>query len=271
MPNAATSNPPMTETIESANAAASTVFIGHNSEFWDFWLIVSFILVALAAIAAGVTGIGSIVSHSREASAAEDALKRFKLTTEAKISVSNARTKEAELKLAEVREKLGRPRKFNEATFLAGLVGISPVRIGLSLSVPTDPDSDWLSFSILGAFERAKWSIWTPPASLWPVGETPSELRLCAGNIGKVAVLSRSITKEESSFVMSGALKPNPPKTPFIGVWRALWNAIGENEVVFATCPFVPEGELHIVVPPRWAILPEDAPPSAPEATTTPQ
>jgi hypothetical protein len=67
----------MTETIDSANAAASTLFLGQNGEWWDFWLIGSLIFVALAAIAAGVTTTGSIVSHKREAAGAEVALERF--------------------------------------------------------------------------------------------------------------------------------------------------------------------------------------------------
>jgi hypothetical protein len=39
MQNINTSNPPMHEAINSANAAASTLFLGHNGEWWDFWLI----------------------------------------------------------------------------------------------------------------------------------------------------------------------------------------------------------------------------------------
>jgi hypothetical protein len=44
----------MPETINSANAAASTLFLGHNGEWWDFWLIASVVFAALAAIAIGI-------------------------------------------------------------------------------------------------------------------------------------------------------------------------------------------------------------------------
>ena len=71
----------MTETISNANAAASTLFLGHNGEWWDFVVIVSVIAVALAATAGGVATIGSIVSHKRETAAAEEALDRYKLDT----------------------------------------------------------------------------------------------------------------------------------------------------------------------------------------------
>ncbi|HEX4410580.1 MAG TPA: hypothetical protein VH206_17550 [Xanthobacteraceae bacterium] len=80
----------MSETIQSANAAASTLFLGHNGEWWDFWLIVSVVFASLAAIAIGISTTGSIVSHKREAAAAEVALDRFKLITEGKIADANA-------------------------------------------------------------------------------------------------------------------------------------------------------------------------------------
>jgi hypothetical protein len=96
----------MTETIDSANAAASSLFLGQNGEWWDFWLIVSVIVAASAAIAIGITTAGSIVSHKREATSAEVALELFKLQTERKISEANARAAEAKLEL----EKFKAPR-----------------------------------------------------------------------------------------------------------------------------------------------------------------
>ncbi|MGJ4954947.1 hypothetical protein ACQR1H_04850 [Bradyrhizobium sp. HKCCYLRH2015] len=85
----------MTETIDSASAATSTVFLGHNGEWWDFWLIISVIFAALAAAAVGIATTGSIVSHKREAESAEKALEVFKLNTEKRVSDSNARAAEA--------------------------------------------------------------------------------------------------------------------------------------------------------------------------------
>jgi len=105
-PNAATSNPPMTETIDSTNAAASTLFLGQNGEWWDFWLIASVLFAALAAIAIGVTTAGAIVSHKREAAAAEEALERYKLNTEGKISDSTARAAEANARALEAKLEL---------------------------------------------------------------------------------------------------------------------------------------------------------------------
>jgi len=86
MPNTNTVNPPMTNTMESAHAAASTLFLGHDGEWWDFWLIVSVIGAAVIATAIGVTTAGSIISHKREAVASEAALEKYKLTVEGQVA-----------------------------------------------------------------------------------------------------------------------------------------------------------------------------------------
>ncbi|MHB8885257.1 MAG: hypothetical protein ACYC5H_09230 [Methylovirgula sp.] len=95
MPKAVTVSPLMQETIDSTNAATSILFLGHTGEWWDFCLIISVVIAALAATAIGVATTGSIISHKREAEYAEKALKHFKLETEEKISDANARTAEA--------------------------------------------------------------------------------------------------------------------------------------------------------------------------------
>src|SRR6266478_172544 len=50
------------------------------------------------------------------------------------------RQREAELKLAEVRQKLGRPREVNGEKFKAALVGVSPRPVVVSYAA-NDPDS----------------------------------------------------------------------------------------------------------------------------------
>lgn len=109
----------MTETISSTKAAASTLFLGHNGEWWDFSLIVAGILVSLAAIAAVIATAGSIVAHKREAAASEEALARYKLDTAKDIAEANARAAEANLELF----KLKSPRQLNDAVFKKELAG----------------------------------------------------------------------------------------------------------------------------------------------------
>jgi len=163
MPNAPTSNPPMTETINSASAAASTLFLGHNGEFWDFWLIVSVVFAALAAAAIGVTTTGSIVSHKREAAASEEALGIYKLETEGKISDSTARAAEANARAAEAKlelEKFKSPRMLDRARqeqIFEKTRPFSGTRFDLS-AIPGDPEALNFAVQIAVVLEAAGWS-----------------------------------------------------------------------------------------------------------------
>jgi hypothetical protein len=95
MPKATTATPPMQDTINSANAAASTLFLGHNGEWWDFWLIISLVFAAAAAAAVVIATTGSIVAHKREGVEAELRLENFRLETAKEIADANARAAEA--------------------------------------------------------------------------------------------------------------------------------------------------------------------------------
>lgn len=108
MPNTTTASPPKTETIASANAAASTLFIGHNGEWWDSSLILAVVFAAIAGIAVGITTAGSIVSHKREAAASDEALARYKLDTAKDIADANERAADANQKAEQ--ERLDRLR-----------------------------------------------------------------------------------------------------------------------------------------------------------------
>ena len=150
----------MTETISNANAAASTLFLGHNGEWWDFVVIVSVIAVALAATAGGVATIGSIVSHKRETAAAEEALDRYKVDTGKQIAEANARQKEAELKLAKLR-KLASPRSIDVETFVKTLEGKPKAHVQIWY-LPDVSDVWMLSFQLKIALLHAGWQVDEP-------------------------------------------------------------------------------------------------------------
>ena len=155
----------MTETIDSANAAASTLFLGHNGDWWDSWMIVSLIAVALAAIAAGVTTAGSIVSHKREAVAAEIALDRFKIETDERISESGARAAEANARAEEAKlalEKYKRPRSLDTDSFLNILKQSPPAKAEV-LYVRECSDCSWTAQFIGSFLNTAGWTaVWAP-------------------------------------------------------------------------------------------------------------
>jgi hypothetical protein len=142
----------MTETISNVNAA-SILFLGHNSEWWDSWLIVSGFLVALTAAAAGVAGFGAIVSHQREATAAEEALERYKLETAKELAEATARQKEAELQILQLRL----PRSLDIVKFEATVKKLPPPMSYEVLYDANAPDASSLAGLIWGIFFNAKW------------------------------------------------------------------------------------------------------------------
>ena len=146
----------MTETINSANDAASTLFLGHNGDWWDFWLIVSGICVAMAATAAGVTSTGSLVAHKREALAAEQELTKYKLDTAKEISEANARVAEAKLELA----KFKAPRVLTGAqqSIVAGKISaFRGTKFDAGIGPKGDPEPLYLLRSIADSLESVGW------------------------------------------------------------------------------------------------------------------
>jgi len=147
----------MPETIDSANAAASTLFLGHNGEWWDFSLIIAGILVAIAATAAVVATAGSIVAHKREAAASDEALERYKLGTAKGIADANARAAEAKLAL----EKFKEPRTLDPSSntpLVAGLKKYEGTRVDIIIQL-SGPDSYGFGNNLATAFGFAKWKI----------------------------------------------------------------------------------------------------------------
>lgn len=143
----------MTETINSANEAASTLFLGHNGDWWDFWLIVSGICVALAAIAVGVTTAGSLVAHKREAVAAEKGLTKYKLDTAKDIAEANTRRSQAQLEL----QRLKSWRIVDAETFKSELAGIKPPTSVELLYVPECSDCFMLASMLQASFNDMRW------------------------------------------------------------------------------------------------------------------
>jgi hypothetical protein len=210
---------------------------GFSLHGWEDAMIIFLIIAGLFALLAGVAT-WQVVRLQR-----------------IEIAESNARQREAELKLAELREKVGRPRRLDEKAFSAALKGVPPIPTEITL-VSTDPDSHWIASSIWSALEKSGWPV-IQSGSLEMFRQTPPLLRMCSGNFGGIVVLSKTMSKEEGEYLTTSP-RPKRPDAPFLALWDALWKAIGANEAALATCPFVPDGQLHIVVAPRWVILPQD-------------
>jgi hypothetical protein len=231
MPKAATSNPPMTETIDRANAAASTLFLGQNGEWWDFWLIVSLIAVALAAIAAGVTTAGSIVSHKREAAASESAIERYKLDTSKEISEANARMKEAELALARLRE----PRMVDLEKFAEVIAGVPSAEVEVMYG--DCADCFWLAAWICDGLTKADW-----PNKLRPMISEPN---------AKSPIASRYRGQPWNVTVVASQSSGDGEEPRFMKLTSALVQSLHGERVWGGVDPQMGKDALRIVVAPR--------------------
>jgi hypothetical protein len=228
----------MTETIDSANAAASTLFLGQNGEFWDFWLIISLVAVALAAIAAGVTTTGSIVSHKREAVASEEALERYKLGTSKEISESNARTSEAQLEL----QRLKSWRMVDGAKFKAALADIAPPKNIEILYVPECSDCFMLASTAAAILNDMKWSLTldelkkqSNPSQEWMKG-VPATLQYHANPTG-ISIVTKVFSEPTENVAVGALLRA-------FGVTMAGGMMLAQDEAV-------PDDIIRIVIAPK--------------------
>jgi hypothetical protein len=241
MPQTMATTAPMTETIDSANVAASTLFLGQNGEFWDFWLIMSVVLAALSAIAIGVTTTGSIVSHKREAASAEEALERYKLSTSKEIAEANARTKESELALGE----LSSPRNIDPVAFNKVLEGVTPIKVEI-LYAEACSDCFWLAswiYNFLGPSGGLGWPV-SDPRPLMPVTSGP------------LAGLPPAMSAHAATWGVTVVAGPEPSVwddgTPQRAVVMALSRSMGKRPLVSGNFDVrLPKDSVRIVVAPK--------------------
>jgi hypothetical protein len=228
----------MTETINNANAAASTLFLGQNGEFWDFWLITSVVFAALAAIAIGVTTTGSIVSHKREAAASEGALAKYKLDTAKDIADANDRTSQAQLEL----QRLKNWRMLDRVKFDSELDGVTPLS---KVEILYDPGSDcFMLASLIGAllgelhwpYDLAELKKMERPPEDW-MKDFPATLQYRANPTG-------------ISFLTKNGIGNMQAKTPAAALVRAVLNG-SETSGMAAPDPTLPDGVMRIVVAPK--------------------
>jgi hypothetical protein len=237
MPNAAKSNPPMTETIDSANAAASTLFLGHNGDWWDFWLIISGTCVAVAATAVGVTTTGSLVAHKREAMVAGQELTKYKLDTSKDIADANSRTSQAQLELQHLKSW----RMVDGHKFKAALTDIDPPKNVEILYVPECSDCFMLGSMAVAILNDMNWPVTIDelkkqqnPSQGWMIG-VPATLQHRANPTGMTI-----LTKEQL----------DPIKKTIVG---GLMQAFGEALAggMISNDQTIAEGVVRVVIAPK--------------------
>lgn len=154
----------MAEVLQTAMPENPNLFLGHNGEFWDFWLIISVVIAAVAAAAIGVTTAGSVISHKREASAAEEELEKYKLSTNLNIKEAEARALEAQAELA----KFKAPRSMTpeqQMRIVGKLAGFKGTRFDMSV-LASDPEAAIFLGQVSKTLQLAgwEWVEWAHPS-----------------------------------------------------------------------------------------------------------
>ncbi|HZV04943.1 MAG TPA: hypothetical protein VE999_07665 [Gemmataceae bacterium] len=235
----------MTDTVNSANAAASTLFLGHNGDWWDFWLIVSGICVAIAATAVGVTTTGSLVAHKREAVAAEQELAKYKLDTAKEIAEADARTAQAKVELDDFRWQSG-PRIIDSGKFLSSLKG-SPVGSVEIEYLADDFNSIMVAEQLKSILETAGWTI----TALNPITIAALVKKAVGGFPVGLELWSCCISHEESHSAMELMAGRIPSvKTPYVFLSAAILEALPRAGTSVVD-PSLPKDHFRLTVFPR--------------------
>jgi hypothetical protein len=205
----------MTETLDSANAAASTLFLGHNGEWWDFWLIVSLVFAAVAAIAIGITTTGSIVSHKRETAATERELERYKAEASEKITASAATGETAKAEAARANEsaaKLNNETARLQGDNLALQTVLEPRHVGLLGFNQEPPAKKW--FDGIDAFAGTDLSIQFAPD--FEAGNLANEIAIVLTKFGwKLRMIDEKRSQYLSSWLSEGVRVLYPTGKPW--------------------------------------------------------
>ena len=72
--------------MNATEAAVSTLLLGRDGDWWDKWMLISLGVAALVAAFVVAFTTGSVKVHKREATAASDALAKYKLETAKKVA-----------------------------------------------------------------------------------------------------------------------------------------------------------------------------------------
>ncbi|QGY05537.1 hypothetical protein MMSR116_29320 [Methylobacterium mesophilicum SR1.6/6] len=263
------------EIIANPENRASTLLLGYGGEDWDRWLILAVMFAAVAAIAVGFTTAGSIITHKREAEAAQKDLERYKIIVEGKVadahkegieagrsatdalaraSEADAKAAEAQLKLEELRSKLG-PRQIDQLSFANFLI-TGPKQLVYISYLRDDPECGFLAEQIYGGLKAADWPVQRPsPLSAetsklyagWPKVDT-DYMPLAALAGGQPGGVTIAAPLAAAMSVRNYRLK-DTPSTALTNLFRALISALGS--IAVTTDDTLPNETMRIIIAPR--------------------
>ncbi len=240
-------------------------------------MIISVIAAAVMATAVGVTTAGSLISHKREAALAEETLGQYKLETAKRLAEANARQREAELKLAQLR-KLAGPREINLDKLKEVLEG-QPKAPVVIWYVPEVSDGYWFASRLFSALHMAGWEASWPQAVPQLTREDVDKVMPDASGPlysvlhGQPPAMNAGGQPSGVTVVGDGdhtALGPDAPASAFTTLFKALSKSTdfvmyGSGGSQFMP---VPKGTLRVVIAAKTDPMFVDSPPVAAQATS---
>ncbi len=216
-----------------------------------FWERIFFISTGIAAIAGSVSVIAACIAGV----VGYQVTDRWQKDADLRIAEANARAKESELKLEQLRKEVG-PRQLNRAAFLHALKDQPKAPVAI-LYLRDDPDSLEFAQEIENSLKAAKWIVISREVIPTPSGiragpEIPITMSV-GGQPSGITVVARSVSEKESrasELMMRQDWETTDwVRTPWTVLSNAFLQSMGRSSSSSHTS--VPEGTLRIVVGPR--------------------
>jgi hypothetical protein len=230
---------------------------GLGLDFWNNIMVGCLAAGACAALIVVFSQWVIIRLQKSEAQEAAAAFERFRLQTSKEIADANAKQKEAELKLEELRVKMG-PRHIDGPAFIAALAGKpkAPVEI---MFPKEDGEAFLLSLAIRDVLRGAQWQasepVPVPPTDIPRLKNQPSHMAAGAQAMG-VGLVVRANTQEDfkvfgETFKLGDDPEPNIPlralQIAFLKSFGGVAGYAAGSDVFDAP----PPGTIRIVVGPK--------------------
>lgn len=211
--------------------------------YWANWALVGALILGVVATCAIV-----VSGNDRDR-----ALKKELKDKDESIANANARTKEAELKLEELRRQVG-PRHVNRDAFLNSIQGDIKGKVEILYS-RDDPECFEVAQQLWQLLITAKWDVTAPvpipqnnPSDTLVLGPTSMTV---SGQPSGVTIAAYSISEQESSATLQQMTGKDWLKTPYTVLTYAIGEAIGQVKS-WVSGPNAPAaGTLRIIVAPR--------------------
>ncbi len=206
--------------------------LGFSLHGWENAMVISLIIAGFFALIAGVSTLAVVKLQRVELAQAKEEFERYKIDTAKVIAEANARQKEAEVKLEQLRERMGQ-RHIKGEQFLKILEGKpqAPVEI---LFVREDGEAFTLALEIRDWLKRALWEVEEPR----PISDSDLAPRLApnhpsamaaGGQPQGVSVFLRADSQADfEREIEQNPLDPNRPlDTPRKALSNALLDSLG--------------------------------------------